>query len=167
MQFPPSPLDSFRLAKLARGKPPREKIKERLLEALFELRRVPRAVYSELVEESREAGLPRASSRTWPAPSIVEGLCIIFRMHFVYMLKNSYGDLYVGITENPQQRLKYHNEKRGALFTKRDSKFQIVFLEEYLTLAEARKREIQIKKWRRDKKSVLIKRYMNGLPTKI
>jgi putative endonuclease len=83
------------------------------------------------------------------------------------MLKNSYNDLYVGVTENPQQRLKYHNEKRGARFTKRDSPFEIVFLEKHLTLTEARKREIQIKKWRRDKKEMLIERYEKGLPTKI
>ena len=70
-------------------------------------------------------------------------------MFFVYMVRNSYNDLYVGITDNPKQRLKYHNQKRGALFTKRDSKFEIVFLESHETLAEARKREIQIKKWRR------------------
>lgn len=88
-------------------------------------------------------------------------------MYFVYMLQNSYGDLYVGITDNPQQRLKYHNEKRGALYTKRDSRFDIVFLEEYATLADARRREIQIKKWRRAKKEALIERYKSGLPTKI
>ena len=81
------------------------------------------------------------------------------------MLKNSYEDLYTGITDNPEQRLKYHNEKRGALFTKRDSKFQIVFLEQHPTLAAARKREIQIKKWRRDKKEMLIKLYEQNLPT--
>jgi len=86
-------------------------------------------------------------------------------MYFVYMIKNSYGDLYIGITDNPDQRLKYHNEKRGALYTKRDSKFGIVFLEQYSTLAEARKREIQIKKWRREKKESLIERYRKGLPT--
>lgn len=88
-------------------------------------------------------------------------------MHFVYMIRNSYGDLYVGITDNPEQRLKYHNEKRGALFTKRDSKFEIVFLEQGASLATARKREIQIKKWRRDKKEVLIAKYQQGLATKL
>jgi len=88
-------------------------------------------------------------------------------MHFVYIIQNSYGGLYVGITENPRQRLQYHNENRGALFTKRDSKFEIVFLEEHPTPAEARKREIQIKKWRRDKKEMLIERYAKNLPTKI
>jgi len=87
-------------------------------------------------------------------------------MYFVYMIKNSYDDLYVGITDNPEQRLKYHNEKRGALFTKRDSKFNIVFLEPHETLQPARVREIQIKKWRRDKKEFLIALYEKGLPTK-
>jgi len=90
-----------------------------------------------------------------------------FEMYFVYMLKNSYNDLYTGVTDNPQQRLKHHNSLRGALFTKRDSKFEIVFLEKHLTLADARKREIQIKKWRRDKKELLINRYKKGLPTKL
>ena len=83
------------------------------------------------------------------------------------MIRNMYGDLYIGITDNLQKRLKYHNEKRGAVFTKRDSKFKIVFLESYETLTEARKREIQIKKWRRDKKEILIQRYKSGLSTKI
>lgn len=87
-------------------------------------------------------------------------------MYFVYILKNSFGDLYVGITKNPEQRLKYHNEKRGALFTKRDTKFEIVFLEKYVSLVEARKREVQIKKWRRGKKEILIDRYQRGLATK-
>ena len=87
-------------------------------------------------------------------------------MYFVYMIQNAYSDLYIGITDDPQQRLKYHNEKRGALFTKRDSEFEIVFLEEHLTLAEARKREMQIKKWRREKKEILIERYQKRLPTK-
>jgi len=87
-------------------------------------------------------------------------------MYFVYMIQNSYGDLYIGVSKEPQQRLKHHNSRRGALFTKRDSKFEIVFLERYPTLAEARKREIQIKKWRRDKKELLIERRKKGLPTK-
>ena len=87
-------------------------------------------------------------------------------MFFVYMICNSYGDLYVGITDNPGKRLKYHNEKRGALFTKRDSKFETVFLEPHQTLVQARKREVQIKKWRREKKEMLIERYAKGLPTR-
>jgi putative endonuclease len=88
-------------------------------------------------------------------------------MYWVYMIKNSFNDLYVGITDNPDQRLKYHNQNRGALFTKRISKFHIVFLEEHLTLIAARNREVQIKKWRRSKKEILIEQYQKGLSTKI
>lgn len=98
-------------------------------------------------------------------PEHSRGTGILFLMFFVYMIRNSYRDLYVGITDDPEQRLKYHNEKRGAQYTKRDTKFRIVFLEQHTTLAEARKREIQIKKWRREKKEMLIKRYQEGLPT--
>jgi len=87
-------------------------------------------------------------------------------MYWVYMIKNEYDDLYVGISKDPQQRLAYHNENRGAQFTKRESIFQIVFLERHPSLSRARKREIQIKKWRRDKKDFLIQRYNDGLPTR-
>ncbi len=80
-------------------------------------------------------------------------------MHFVYMIKNSYDNLYIGVTDNPKRRLTEHNSKRGSNFTKERDEFRIVFLEEYKTLAEARKREIQIKKWRRNKKDFLISKY--------
>lgn len=92
--------------------------------------------------------------------------CYPYSMYFVYMLKNSCDNLYIGITDSPQQRLKYHNENRGALYTKRGPKFEIVFLEQYETLAGARKHEIQIKKWRREKKELLIERFQKGFPTK-
>ena len=87
-------------------------------------------------------------------------------MHYVYMIKNSDHELYVGISENPSNRLHTHNMNYGALFTKNRKDFKLVFLEEYKTLTEARKREIQIKKWRRQKKEMLIERFFNGLPTK-
>ena len=79
-------------------------------------------------------------------------------MYFLYMIGHAYADLYVGVAEEPEQRVQYHNERRGALYTKRDSKFEIVFLEKYPELAEARKREIQIEKWGRKKKDALMAR---------
>lgn len=87
-------------------------------------------------------------------------------MSFVYMAKNSNNELYIGVSDNPSQRIRNHNEKRGAGFTKIGG-FKIVFIEKYPNLKEARKREIQIKKWRREKKEILIKRYQNNLPTKL
>ncbi|MDO8496862.1 MAG: GIY-YIG nuclease family protein [bacterium] len=88
-------------------------------------------------------------------------------MHYIYVIKNQYGKLYIGITTDIKSRLYYHNTKQGARFTKSKSKFFIIFYEQYNTLAEARKREIQIKKWRRDKKEALIERFNKGLPTKM
>jgi len=87
-------------------------------------------------------------------------------MYYVYLAKDKRNKLYIGITENLQKRINTHNTKQGALFTK-SGNFQMVFSEEYLTLTEARKREIQIKKWRREKKENLIKRFSQGLPTKL
>jgi predicted GIY-YIG superfamily endonuclease len=42
-----------------------------------------------------------------------------------------------------------------------------VFLEPYDSFPAARKREMQIKKWKRDKKEVLISKFSLGLPTKM
>ena len=88
-------------------------------------------------------------------------------MYYVYMIKYKNNQIYFGVAQDPQKRLLAHNNKNGALFTKNKFQFKIVFLEHYVTLAEARKREIQIKKWRRDKKEFLIERYSDNLETKL
>jgi putative endonuclease len=79
-------------------------------------------------------------------------------MHFVYMNKNSADSLYVGISENPEERVQYHNSQQGAKFTKYIPDFRIAFIEEHADMTSARRREIQIKKWRREKKEMLIDR---------
>ncbi len=87
-------------------------------------------------------------------------------MPWVYMIKNKGNKIYVGITNSPSKRITNHNRRGGAKFTKNNPSFEIVFLEEYLDLKNARRREVQIKKWRRDKKEKLIERYSLGLDTK-
>ncbi len=86
---------------------------------------------------------------------------------FVYMIKNNFNKLYVGIIENLEKRLDYHNSNLGAKFTKGKEKFYLVFHEKYSSLKEARQREIQIKKWKRSKKEFLIEKFSLGLKTKI
>jgi len=88
-------------------------------------------------------------------------------MPWVYMIRNKGSKLYVGVTDNPSKRLARHNQKKGAQFTQNNPSFEIVLLEKYENLALARKREVQIKKWRRDKKDELIRRYSQGLETKM
>lgn len=100
-------------------------------------------------------------------PSIVEGRQYYHNhMWYVYIVQNAKRGLYVGVSKNPERRLKEHNTQRGSVFTK-SGNFEIVFKEEYLTFIEARQREIQIKKWRREKKENLVRRYRQGFSTKI
>lgn len=87
-------------------------------------------------------------------------------MYFIYMIKNNFNKLYIGVSKDVNQRLLNHNTRRGSVYTKTGN-FKVVFLEKYTKLSEARRREIQLKKWSRMKKEFLINKYKNNLPTKI
>jgi predicted GIY-YIG superfamily endonuclease len=78
--------------------------------------------------------------------------------YFVYILKNLHNDLYVGQTNNITKRTKEHLHKtqKAAKFTKDHSTFELVYKEEFLTRAEAMKREKQLKGWSHAKKDALI-----------
>ena len=78
-------------------------------------------------------------------------------MFSVYILRGSKNHLYVGCTSNKELRIKRHQSGDGAEFTKRNKTFELVYSEEFFTLLEARRREKQIKGWRREKKENLIK----------
>ncbi len=78
-------------------------------------------------------------------------------MFTLYILKGSNDHLYVGVTSNLNKRIERHKTGEGAEFTKRNRVFEIVYQEKYQTLLEARRRETQIKGWRREKKENLIK----------
>lgn len=78
-------------------------------------------------------------------------------IYTVYILKCKDSSLYVGCTNNIQERVKEHNKsKKGAHYTKIRRPVTLMYTEEYTTLKEARKRESEIKKWRRAKKLKLI-----------
>jgi len=77
--------------------------------------------------------------------------------YFVYILRNPKNQLYVGCSNNIQNRILRHDSGDGAEFTKRNKNFKLVYQETYSTLIEARRREKQIKGWRREKKENLIK----------
>lgn len=78
-------------------------------------------------------------------------------MYSVYILKGHKNHIYVGVTNNLDQRIKRHKQGDGAEFTKRNKTFQLVYTETFSALLEARRRESQIKGWRREKKENLIK----------
>ena len=83
------------------------------------------------------------------------------------MLQDNSGAFYTGSTRNLHDRLKRHNGKRGAKFTKNKGLMQLVYLEEYLTRAAAMKREKQIKGYSRKKKHELVIFYSRSNENKI
>jgi predicted GIY-YIG superfamily endonuclease len=78
-------------------------------------------------------------------------------MYAVYILRNPKNYLYVGSTSNVEERVLRHNSGDGAKFTKRNKDSHLVYQESFSTLVEARRREMQIKEWSREKKENLIK----------
>lgn len=78
-------------------------------------------------------------------------------MFYVYILQCSDDTLYVGCTNDLERRLHQHNfAKSGAHYTKIRRPVALKHSERYETLAEARKREAEIKRWSRAQKLVLI-----------
>jgi putative endonuclease len=78
-------------------------------------------------------------------------------MYFTYILECADGSLYVGSTNNLERRLTQHNSSKwGAHYTKIRRPVVLKHQEPFDTLREARKRETEIKGWRREKKLVLI-----------
>lgn len=89
------------------------------------------------------------------SPELAEGQGII--MFFLYILRGPRNHLYVGTTISLEKRILRHKSGDGAEFAKRNITFELVYNEKYSTLLEARRREKQIKGWRREKKENLIK----------
>lgn len=78
--------------------------------------------------------------------------------YFVYILTNNSGTLYVGVTNHLGKRLTEHRLGLLPGFTSKYKIHKLIYFEEYIDPVVASKREIQLKKWRREKKLVLIKR---------
>lgn len=73
-------------------------------------------------------------------------------MWFVYLLECSDNTLYCGITNNLEKRIKTHNSKRGAKYTKTRLPVNLYYYEEVYDKSFALKREHQIKKLSREEK---------------
>ena len=88
---------------------------------------------------------------------LMRGSAIISFMFYVYILECADRSFYVGCTNNLEKRVKQHNESRwGAHYTKLRRPVVLRYSEQYQTLIEARRREAEIKGWRREKKMKLI-----------
>jgi len=78
-------------------------------------------------------------------------------MYFIYILECKDKTLYVGSTPDLKKRLHAHNHlKSGAHYTKIRRPVVLKYSEKFDTLSKARKREVEVKKWARQKKMELI-----------
>jgi len=73
--------------------------------------------------------------------------------------------LYTGITTDISRRLKEHNTKKGAFYTKNKTPVRVVYQEAMASQSEARKREAAIKRLTRKEKLELI--VVSSYPVKI
>jgi putative endonuclease len=78
------------------------------------------------------------------------------KQYFVYIVANTGGVLYVGVTSNLEARVDQHQKKRLDGFTKRYNITRLVYFEATNDVVAAIAREKQIKGWRRSKKIALI-----------
>ncbi|MDI6883027.1 MAG: GIY-YIG nuclease family protein [Patescibacteria group bacterium] len=69
----------------------------------------------------------------------------MFYCYILQSLKSS--KYYIGTSGNLEERLKFHNAGK-VKSTKGDRPWKIVYYEKFTTLREARKRELQIKRWK-------------------
>lgn len=83
---------------------------------------------------------------------------------YVYILRCSDGSYYTGSTIDLDNRLKEHQDGRGANHTKKRLPVKLMYVEEYLSIATAFEREKQIQGWSRAKKQALIKGEFQCLP---
>ncbi len=79
-------------------------------------------------------------------------------MNYTYILECADGTFYCGWTNDLEQRIKAHNEGKGARYTKPRRPVKLVYYETFDTKEEAMKREYRIKQLTRAQKEKLIKK---------
>lgn len=76
--------------------------------------------------------------------------------NYTYLLKCADESLYCGWTNHLEERVRAHNEGRGAKYTKSRRPVVLVYYEEFATKQEAMQREWAVKRLSRKEKLRLI-----------
>ena len=77
-------------------------------------------------------------------------------MHYIYIVECRDKTLYTGYTTDLDKRIKTHDAKKGAKYTRGRTPVILKYYEEFNNKADAVKRESQIKKLKRAKKLILL-----------
>lgn len=80
-------------------------------------------------------------------------------MFYIYILRSSSNELYIGQTNNlfNREHQQLSKSSKAAKFIRDGSEFRLVYSEKYNSRLEAMRREKQLKGWTRAKKEALIK----------
>jgi putative endonuclease len=78
--------------------------------------------------------------------------------YFVYIFTNGdrHTDLYIGVTNNLEQRASDHSLGRGSAFVRQYNTHKLVYFETFPDPESAIAREKQLKRWSRAKKEALM-----------
>ena len=76
-------------------------------------------------------------------------------MPFVYIVRCADGTLYTGWAVDVAARVKKHNARRGAKYTRTRRPVKLIYSEEHATRAEAMRRERAVKRLPRARKLAL------------
>jgi putative endonuclease len=80
-------------------------------------------------------------------------------MFYVYVLQCEHGFLYTGYTSSLYERLTEHFSGKGCRFTKSNKPLKLIYYEKHSTQKSAMKREITIKKMKREEKLKLASKF--------
>ncbi len=80
-------------------------------------------------------------------------------MWLLYILKCRDGSYCTGVTRDVKIRLEKHKAGKGAKYTRMKRPCIIVYVEKHSDESAARRREVEIKKWRHDKKEELVREF--------
>ena len=76
-----------------------------------------------------------------------------------YIIECKDGTLYSGITNNLELRIKCHNAGKASKYTRGRYPVKLVYHEPGHNLSSARRRECEVKKWKRAKRQQLVERF--------
>jgi len=84
---------------------------------------------------------------------------------YLYIARCREGSLYVGISKDVTRRIHEHNTTNKCRYTRFRKPLALLYQEECLNYSAARKRESEIKKWRREKKLALVVSFTKLTPS--
>lgn len=84
------------------------------------------------------------------------------KKYYTYIVRCSDGTLYTGYTTDIENRIKVHNQKKGAKYTKTRTPVTLYYYEEFFDKSSAMKKEYAIKQYNKIKKLKYVEENLNS-----